>query len=231
MLCHLYLHSFKSFKSFNSKIILHLRVLLLQCPLGLPNGLEVGQSILSLLFLLQLGLEVFRSDPFGILPLLHRIDVLSGLLFHRLHVSLLFQAYFHEEFLLLGAITEPLLVLLRSARGVHEGLALGFFSLCPVSLFFDLFGEFVVDKRFLEFEMLPLGICNLLLQTDLMSEVLLLEFLELADADQFLLVPCKGFAHRHLVLVLLSVGGPSSDGVLHKIRLAVADAKLDAPRW
>ena len=214
-----------------SKIVLHLRMLLLQCSLGLPNCLKVGQSIRFLLFLLELGLEVFCRDPVRIFFLLLRIYVLFGLLFHRLHVSLLFQTDFHEEFLLFSAIAEPLLVLLRAARGIDESLALGFFGLCPVSLFFDLFGEFVVDQRFLEFELLTLGICNLLLHTDLMSEVSLLEFLELADAEQFLLVPGKGLAHRLLVLVLLSVGGRSSVGVLHKpFGLAVADAKLDAPR-
>ena len=134
-----------------SKIVLHLCMLLLQCPLGLPHCLKVGQSIRFLLFLLELGLEVFCCDPLRIFLLLLRIDVFFGLLFHRLHVSLLFQTDFHEEFLLFSAIAEPLLVLLRAARGIDESLALGFFSLCPVSLFFDLFGEFVVDQRFLEF--------------------------------------------------------------------------------
>ena len=75
----------------------------------------------------------------------------------------------------------------------------------------------------LEFKLLPLSICNLLLQANLMLEVLLLEFLELADPDQLLLMPRKSFAHRHLVLVLLSVVSLS----IHKFRLAVAHTQLD----
>lgn len=75
----------------------------------------------------------------------------------------------------------------------------------------------------MEFAGLFLSGYNLLLHLNLLVEVLLLEFLELANLDQLSLVSSQRFRHRQLVLV--------AAGVICIDNLAVSLSKLLTSRW